>query len=235
MEIDRQQKAELLQRTIKHIDITAHDTARADRRLPGDVVQRARARPRLRDLRAHAAGPATAPIILTVAGSTSAAGCMQVYVDLVRHNMVDVVVATGATIVDMDFFEALGFAHYRGSQFVDDGMLREHYIDRIYDTYIDEDELQHCDRTIKEIADALRAAALLLARVHPRDGPLAGGQPGARASSPTRSCRPPTSTTCRSSARRSPTAARASAWSPIRSERPDAPSDASIRCATSAS
>jgi deoxyhypusine synthase len=94
-------------------------------------------------------------ILLTVAGSTSAAGCMQVYVDLVRNNMVDIVVATGATVVDMDFFEALGFSHYRGTQFVDDGMLREHYIDRIYDTYIDEEELQHCDRTIKEIADML--------------------------------------------------------------------------------
>jgi deoxyhypusine synthase len=96
-------------------------------------------------------------IMLTVAGSTSAAGCMQVYVDLVRHNMVDAIVATGATVVDMDFFEALGFAHYRGSQFVDDSMLREHYIDRIYDTFIDEDELQNCDRTIKEIADGLEA------------------------------------------------------------------------------
>jgi deoxyhypusine synthase len=80
---------------------------------------------------------------------------MQVYVDLVRHNMVDAIVATGATVVDMDFFEALGFAHYRGTQYADDAMLREHYVDRIYDTFIDEDELQHCDRTIKEIADGL--------------------------------------------------------------------------------
>jgi len=53
-------------------------------------------------------------IILTLAGSTSAAGCMQVYVDLVKNNMVDAIVATGASIVDMDFFEALGFKHYRG-------------------------------------------------------------------------------------------------------------------------
>jgi deoxyhypusine synthase len=34
-------------------------------------------------------------------------------------------------------------------------MLRENYIDRIYDTYIDEEELQVCDMTIKEIADSL--------------------------------------------------------------------------------
>ncbi len=94
-------------------------------------------------------------IILTLAGSTSAAGCMQAYVDLVKNNMVDAVVATGASIVDMDFFEALGFKHYQGTPFVDDRLLRSLYIDRIYDTFISEDDLQHCDRTIKKIADGL--------------------------------------------------------------------------------
>src|SRR3989344_6948862 len=62
-------------------------------------------------------------IILTLAGSSSAGGCMQVYAELIKNNMVDAVVATGASIVDMDFFEALGFKHYQGSQFVDDKML----------------------------------------------------------------------------------------------------------------
>jgi deoxyhypusine synthase len=94
-------------------------------------------------------------IILTIAGSASAGGCMQVFSDMVRCNMVDAVVATGASIVDMDFFEALGFKHYRGTPDIDDKMLRENYIDRIYDTYIDEEQLQVCDRTIKEIADTL--------------------------------------------------------------------------------
>jgi len=94
-------------------------------------------------------------IILCIAGSTSAAGCMQIYVDLVRHNLVDAIVATGATIVDMDFFEALGFRHYRGSPISDDKGLRELYIDRIYDTYIDEEQLQVCDNTVQEIADGL--------------------------------------------------------------------------------
>jgi deoxyhypusine synthase len=94
-------------------------------------------------------------IILCIAGSTSAAGCMQIYSDMVKYNMVDVIVATGATIVDMDFFEALGFKHYKGSPLVDDSKLRELYIDRIYDTFIDEEQLQICDNTIKEIADSL--------------------------------------------------------------------------------
>ncbi|MBI4632524.1 MAG: deoxyhypusine synthase [Deltaproteobacteria bacterium] len=94
-------------------------------------------------------------VILTIAGSTGAGGCMQVYVDLIKNNMVDAVVATGAAIVDMDFFEALGFRHYQGSSHVDDRKLRELYIDRIYDTFIDEKELQVCDRTISKIADSL--------------------------------------------------------------------------------
>ena len=94
-------------------------------------------------------------IFLTLAGSTSAAGCMDVYKDMVKYNMVDAIVATGASIIDMDFFEALGVKHYQGSQFQDDTELRKNYIDRIYDTYIDEDELQICDKTICNIADKL--------------------------------------------------------------------------------
>jgi deoxyhypusine synthase len=154
MAIDRQKKAELLHRTVKHVDITAHD--------PRPLIEAykemsfsARELGRACEIYDRMLQDVDCTIILTVAGSTSAAGCMRLYVDLLRHDMVDIVVATGATVVDMDFFEALGFAHYRGSQFVDDGKLRDLYIDRIYDTFIDEEELQYCDRTIREIADAL--------------------------------------------------------------------------------
>ena len=73
--------------------------------------------------------------------------------------MVDAIVATGASIIDMDFFEALGFKHYQGSQYEDDTLLRDHYIDRIYDTYIDEEQLQACDKKICEIADTLKPKA----------------------------------------------------------------------------
>ena len=69
--------------------------------------------------------------------------------------MIDVIVATGAVFVDMDFFVALGFKHYQAKSSVDDRDLRGLYIDRIYDTYIDEEELQACDATIFEIAEAL--------------------------------------------------------------------------------
>jgi deoxyhypusine synthase len=154
MEVDRQKKAEVLQHTIKHIDITAHD--------PRELIAAyqemsfsARELGHACEIFERMLQDERCTIILTIAGSSSAAGCMQAYVDLLRHNMVDIVVATGATVVDMDFFEALGFSHYRGTQFADDRQLRDLYIDRIYDTYIDEEELQHCDAAIKEIADTL--------------------------------------------------------------------------------
>jgi|TARA_B100000780_G_scaffold159630_1_gene111557 deoxyhypusine synthase len=98
-------------------------------------------------------------IFLTIAGSTSAAGCMNLYSDLIKYNMVDAIVATGASIIDMDFFEAIGFKHYQGSQFQDDTVLRDNYIDRIYDTYINEDELQACDKAICDIANTLEPRA----------------------------------------------------------------------------
>jgi deoxyhypusine synthase len=100
-----------------------------------------------------------ATIMLTLAGSTTAGGCKQVYIDMIRCHMVDVVVATGASIVDMDFLEALGFHHFKGDASADDRVLRRNYIDRIYDTYIDEDELQVCDHTIRKIADEMPPGA----------------------------------------------------------------------------
>ena len=94
-------------------------------------------------------------IILCLAGSLFSAGLKKVVYDLVENNMVDAIVSTGAIIVDQDFFEALGFRHYQGSPQADDHLLMEHSIDRIYDTYIDEDQLRICDNTIKEIADSM--------------------------------------------------------------------------------
>jgi deoxyhypusine synthase len=93
-------------------------------------------------------------VILTLAGSLVSAGLKHVILDLVRHNMVDAIVSTGANIVDQDFFEALGYRHYLGSATLDDNDLRDLAIDRIYDTLIDEDELRVCDRTIGDLADA---------------------------------------------------------------------------------
>jgi deoxyhypusine synthase len=80
---------------------------------------------------------------------------MDLYAELVRSNMIDAIVATGASIVDMDFFEALGHRHYQALEIPDDKILRSLYVDRIYDTYIDEEALQETDHSIAAIADSL--------------------------------------------------------------------------------
>ncbi len=94
-------------------------------------------------------------VYLTLAGSLISAGLKQVVVDMIENNMCDVIVSTGANIVDQDFLEALGYKHYQGTQFVDDNELRELMIDRIYDTYIDEENLRDCDMTVAEICNQL--------------------------------------------------------------------------------
>ncbi|MEM9495242.1 MAG: deoxyhypusine synthase [Pseudomonadota bacterium] len=147
-------KAELLSKPVEHIDITAID-ARPMIDAMGKMSFSSRDLARASDIFKMALADQDASIVLTLAGSTSAGGCMHVYRDLVKYGMVDAVVATGASIVDMDFFEALGFRHYQAQSAIDDNDLRSHYIDRIYDTYIDEEELQACDHAIKEIADGL--------------------------------------------------------------------------------
>ena len=147
-------KKDFLKNPVEHIDITTFDSRK--------IISAMEKMSFVSRETAHAASiynemlkDKDCTIFLTLAGSTSAAGCMNIYKDLVKYNMVDAIIATGASIVDMDFFEALGFRHYQGSQFQDDTELRNNYIDRIYDTYIDEDELQLCDKKICEIADNL--------------------------------------------------------------------------------
>ena len=147
-------KKDFLKKPIEHIDITSFDAR--------DIISSMEKMSFVSRETANAAniynemlGDKDCTIFLTLAGSTSAAGCMHIYRDMIKYNMVDAIVATGASIIDMDFFEALGFKHYQGSQFQDDNELRKNYIDRIYDTYIDENELQKCDKTICEIADKL--------------------------------------------------------------------------------
>lgn len=147
-------KEDFLKETVKHIDIKSFDaTPVIDAMRQMSFTSRDTAR--AADIFNQMICDDDCTIILCLAGSTSAAGCMQIYADMVKCNMIDAVVATGASIVDMDFFEALGFKHYKGSPFVDDRDLRDNYIDRIYDTFISEEELQACDDTIKQIADSL--------------------------------------------------------------------------------
>lgn len=147
-------KAALLSTVVEHIDIKKFD-ARPIVKAMGKMSFTSRDLSRASEIFNTMLQDKGATSILTLAGSTSAGGCMDLYTDLVKHNMVDCIVSTGASIVDMDFFEALGFKHYQADSQVNDQELRDLYIDRIYDTYIDEEDLQAVDHTIFEIAQTL--------------------------------------------------------------------------------
>ena len=152
--INDTRKAELLSTTVEHIDITSFDA-----RPIVDAMKKmsftSRDLGRATEIYNQMLADPDCTICLVIAGSTSAGGCMDLYAELVRNNMVDCVVATGASIVDMDFFEGLGHKHYQALEIPDDDTLRSLYIDRIYDTYIDEEQLQDCDHTINQIAESL--------------------------------------------------------------------------------
>jgi len=148
------EKSKILKNPIEHIDISSFDSRPIIESMQ-KMSFSSRDLARSSDIFNKMLLDDKCSIILTLAGSTSAAGCMKIYADMIKYNMVDAIVATGASIVDMDFFEAMGFKHYQGDQYADDKKLRSLYIDRIYDTYIDEEDLQKCDHAIFEIANSL--------------------------------------------------------------------------------
>ena len=151
-------KQELLRLAVEHFDITRHDVTGLVEAMRG-MSYTARDLARAADLFDRMLQDKHCGIILCLAGSLVNAGLKKVLVEMIRSNMADVIVSTGANIVDQDFLEALGFRHYvaedRFKSGLDDEELRQLHIDRIYDTLIDEDELRICDETIGKIADAL--------------------------------------------------------------------------------
>src|SRR5271167_2927336 len=151
-------KKELLTQPIQHIDIKQHNVVALV-----DAMQHmafsSRDLYRAASIYERMLRDTDCGVILCLAGSMVSAGLKQVFIDLLRHNMVDAIVSTGANIVDQDFFEALGFNHYiAGDEYkygAGDADLRELMIDRIYDTFIDEEELRICDETTHQITNSL--------------------------------------------------------------------------------
>ena len=148
-------KSDYLRDTVKHIEMAKHNVVPLVEAM-GNMAFSARDLARAAKIYDAMLQDRNCSVILTLSGSLFSAGLKKVVADMVRSNMVDAIVSTGAIIVDQDFFEALGFKHYKGtSHGVDDNELRQLHIDRIYDTFIDEDELRVCDETTRRIADSL--------------------------------------------------------------------------------
>lgn len=149
-----QNKNDYLKDTIQHIDIKEHDVTKLVDSME-KMAFSARDLNRAAKIFNMMQKDKNCSIILTLAGSLFSAGLKKVVSDLINNNMIDAIVSTGAIMVDQDFFEALGFKHYIGTPFSDDNLLRELHIDRIYDTYINEDELRVCDETTEKIFNNL--------------------------------------------------------------------------------
>ena len=148
-------KSDYLKDTIEHFEMARHNVVPMVDAM-GDMAFSARDLARAARIYDMMLSDKNCSVILTLAGSLFSAGLKKVVVDMVRNDMVDAIVSTGANIVDQDFFEGLGFKHYKGTpDGIDDNILRGLRINRIYDTFIDEDELRVCDDTTKKIADSL--------------------------------------------------------------------------------
>src|SRR5579875_3705633 len=105
LKTETNRKAELLGKTVQHVDITAYDARPVIDYMRGMSFS-SRDTARAADILNMALEDKACSVWLTLAGSTSAGGCMHVYRDMLKYGMADVVVATGASIIDMDFFEA---------------------------------------------------------------------------------------------------------------------------------
>src|SRR3989338_8697572 len=147
-------KKEFLREPVRHIDIREHNLVPLVESMRS-MAYSARDLARAAEIYDRMLADQDCAVILCLAGSLISAGLKKVFVEMIRSNMADAIVSTGANIVDQDFFEALGFRHYHGSPFLDDQRLQSLSIDRIYDTLINEDELRICDNTIFEIANSL--------------------------------------------------------------------------------
>lgn len=93
-------------------------------------------------------------VLLGMSGALIAAGLRKVITSMIDLGLVDVIATTGA-VVYQDFYQSMGYRHYHGSEHSDDVLLHSHKIDRIYDTYVDEDKFRETDVNIGKIMDTL--------------------------------------------------------------------------------
>jgi deoxyhypusine synthase len=153
---DRKRKSQLFAHPVRSLNLKA-DTTIADlvENMAGMSIQARNIGLCGEVLKAMLTDPARPTVLLGLAGPLIAAGLRQVIRDLIASGAVDVVVATGA-ILYQDIYQARGFRHYQGDIDADDGALRDLFIDRIYDTYVDEEKFWDTDLWCGKIADKLK-------------------------------------------------------------------------------
>ena len=89
-------------------------------------------------------------IFLALAGAVIPAGMREIVSDLIRNELVDVLVTTGASMVH-DAIEALGGRHYMGNWVIDDKELYKYHLFRIYDIFVPEEDYVRLDYVLSEM------------------------------------------------------------------------------------
>jgi len=74
-------------------------------------------------------------IFLGAAGALVPGGMKNILIDMLSTGRIRAFVTTGAMLTH-DLIEAIGYSHYQGSAKVDDAVLHEKGIDRMYDSYM---------------------------------------------------------------------------------------------------
>src|SRR3972149_4681047 len=89
-------------------------------------------------------------VFLALSGAVVPAGMRTLITDLIRANLVDVIVSTGASMVH-DAIEAIGGSHYKGYWAVNDRELYKYHIFRIYDVLVPEEDYVKLDYKLAEV------------------------------------------------------------------------------------
>jgi deoxyhypusine synthase len=90
-------------------------------------------------------------VFLGLAGAMVPAGMRRIITYLIQERFIDCLVSTGANLFH-DCVETLGRKHWHGSPHVDDVVLHEQKLDRIYDVFAREDDFVWTGKWIRDFA-----------------------------------------------------------------------------------
>lgn len=145
-------KADFFQRPVNQVQPTA-DIVSLIEQMAQTSAQGRQLGEVCRILRKALEDPDRPTVILATAGTLISTGMRDLFVKMMEAGFIDAWVSTGGCIDD-DLYLSLGGPVGQGRPTVDNLLLRHHMLDRLYDSYIDEDFLRACDGYISYLADA---------------------------------------------------------------------------------
>lgn len=154
----KMKKKEYLRHPIRHLDLSQAITVSDLVKAFGSCSFQSRNLARSLQVAEDMLADDEAVIFLGLSGAMVPGGMRKVIADLIRNNMVDVLVTTGANMAH-DLLEGMGFKHYVGSENADDSELEKLGLDRIYDTLAVDDEFGLVEQEVARIANELETRA----------------------------------------------------------------------------